>query len=178
MLDLAAALPGSFSVYNGPQCGASAPDHLHLQSGSREGLPVVREAGLRPGPALEAYGMRALLFRGERARVLGETERSLALLSEVTGREGEPWCNVAAWKDPANGFSLVLFPRSRHRPDAFHTGELKVSPATIDMSGILVAPFPADFERLTGDGVAAIYREVTLAEEPFRDLLARLQERG
>lgn len=36
MLDLAAALPGSFVVYNGPQCGASAPDHLHLQAGSRE----------------------------------------------------------------------------------------------------------------------------------------------
>ncbi|MBK8594491.1 MAG: DUF4922 domain-containing protein [Holophagales bacterium] len=177
MLDLAAALPGSFVVYNGPQCGASAPDHLHLQAGSRDRLPVVREAGRRPGPALEAYGMRALLFRGERARVLGETERSLALLSETTGREGEPWCNVAAWKE-ADGCVLVLYPRSRHRPEAFHTGELKVSPASIDLSGILVAPFPADFERLTGDDVAAIYGEVTIPEEPFREIVSRLERRG
>lgn len=177
MLDLAAALPGSFVVYNGPQCGASAPDHLHLQAGSRGGLPVVREAALRPGPALVAYGMRALLFHGERSRVLGETERALAILSEVTGREGEPWCNVAAWKG-ADGFLLVLYPRSRHRPEAFHRGELTVSPATIDMSGILVAPFVRDFERLTGDDVAAVYREVTIEEEPFRDVLARLERHG
>ncbi|MBK9090832.1 MAG: DUF4922 domain-containing protein [Holophagales bacterium] len=177
MLDLAAALPGSFVVYNGPQCGASAPDHLHLQAGSRDGLPVVREARLKPGPALEAYGMRALLFRGERSRVLGETQRALSLLSQVTGREGEPWCNVAAWAEPDSGLTLVLYPRSKHRPEAFHTGELKVSPATIDMSGILVAPFPKDFERLTGDDVAAVYREVTIPEDPFREVVTRLESR-
>ena len=173
MLDLAAELPGFFTVYNGPQCGASAPDHLHLQAGSRSGLPVVREAAGKPGPALEAYGMRALLFRGERARVLDETERALAQLSAVTGRAPEPWCNVAAWHE-GGGFALVLYPRSRHRPEAFHTGELKVSPASLDLSGILVAPFPRDFERLTGDDVAAVYREVTLGAEEFREVVERL----
>ena len=35
MLDLAAALPGYFVIYNGPECGASAPDHMHFQAGSR-----------------------------------------------------------------------------------------------------------------------------------------------
>lgn len=174
MLDLAEALPGSFTVYNGPECGASAPDHLHLQAGARGGLPLVHEAALAAGPALEARGMRALLFRGDRPRVVGETERALGHLSAVTGRTPEPWCNVAAWHEPGAGFSLVLFPRSRHRPDAFHTGELTVSPATLDMSGLLVVPFAKDFERLTGDEVAAVYREVTIDEEPFRDLLSRL----
>ena len=52
MLDLAEALPGSFTVYNGPECGASAPDHLHLQAGARAGLPLVHEAALAAGPAL------------------------------------------------------------------------------------------------------------------------------
>ena len=175
MLDLAAALPGFFTVYNGPQCGASAPDHLHLQAGSRNGLPVVREAEGWPGPTLEAYGMRALLLRGDRARVVGETESALAHLAAVTGREGEPLCNAAAWREGDGSFALVLYPRSRHRPESFHTGELTVSPATIDMSGILVAPFPRDFERLTGDGVAAVYREVTLGAGEFREVVERLR---
>ena len=178
MLDLAAALPGYFVVYNGPQCGASAPDHLHLQAGSREELPIVRETAGMAGPALEAYGVRALLFRGpDRSRVLGETERALAILASVTGGRPEPLCNVAAWAEPASGFSLVLFPRGKHRPDAFHTGELAVSPASIDMSGILVAPLARDFERLSGEDVAAVYREVTIPEDQFRDVLARLENR-
>ncbi len=178
MLDLAAALPGFFVIYNGPQCGASAPDHLHLQAGSRDGLPIVRETAGKAGPAIEAYGMRALLFRGpDRSRVRGETEQALALLSAVTGRGPEPWCNVAAWTEPASGFSLVLFPRGKHRPEAFHTGELAVSPATIDLSGVLVAPFARDFERLSGEDVAAVYGEVTIPEGQFRDVLARLENR-
>src|SRR5205085_5265931 len=32
MLDFAAGLPGYFVVYNGPECGASAPDHMHFQA--------------------------------------------------------------------------------------------------------------------------------------------------
>ncbi|HYN42723.1 MAG TPA: DUF4922 domain-containing protein [Thermoanaerobaculia bacterium] len=178
MLDLAAALPGFFVIYNGPQCGASAPDHLHLQAGSRDGLPIVREAVGKTGPTIEAYGMRALLFRGpDRSRVLDETERALAILSAVTGKEPEPWCNVAAFHDQDAGFTVVLFPRSKHRPDAFHAGDLAVSPATIDMSGILVAPFLKDFERLSGEDVAAVYGEVTIPEDQFRDALSRLESR-
>jgi hypothetical protein len=177
MLDLAAALPGFFTVYNGPQCGASAPDHLHLQAGSRAGLPIVREAEGKAG-AVEAYGMRALLFRGaDRSRVVGETQRALSILSAVTGREGEAWCNVAAYHEPGSGYTLVLYPRSRHRPDAFHSGELTVSPAAIDLSGILVTPFARDFERVSGDDVAAVYREVTLPEEAFREVVGKLGAR-
>lgn len=174
MLDLAAALPGLFAAYNGPLCGASAPDHLHLQAGSSEGLPILRAIEGRPGPAVEAYGVRALLLRGERSRVLDETERALSHLAAVTGQEPEAWCNVVVFHGDAAGFSLVLFPRSKHRPDAFHTGELTVSPATLDMSGILVTPYPKDFERLTGEEVAALFREVTLPADQFREVVARL----
>ena len=175
MLDLAAALPGFFVIYNGPQCGASAPDHLHLQAGSRDGLPIVRETAGKAGPAIEAYGVRAFLLRGARQRVVGETERALSHLAAVTGREGEPWCNAAAWREGDGSFALVLYPRSKHRPEAFHSGDLAVSPATIDMSGILVAPFLRDFERLSGDDVAAVYREVTLGAGEFRDVVERLE---
>lgn len=177
MLDLAEALPGSFVLYNGPRCGASAPDHLHLQAGSRAELPLAREVAGREGPAFEAWGMRALLLRGDRARLLGESHRALALLAEVTGRAPEPWCNVVAFREEEGAFALVLFPREKHRPEAFHSGDLRVSPAGIDLSGLLVAPFEQDFERLSGDVVEAVFREVTLPGEPFREVVARMGAR-
>lgn len=177
LLDLAAELPGHAVLYNGPECGASAPDHLHLQAGAREELPIVRIAGRARGPVVEAYGTRALLFRGGRSRVLDSTGRALARLAEVTGRGPEPWCNVVAWREPEGAFALVLFPRSRHRPEAFHRGELTVSPAAIDLSGVLVAPFRKDYDRLTGEEVAAVFREVTLGAAEFGAVAAGLEAR-
>lgn len=177
LLDLAAELPGSFTLYNGPRCGASAPDHLHLQAGDRAALPIVSEAAACTGPALQARGARALLFRGERGRVLDAAHRALEALAAVVPQEPEPWCNVAAWHEPQAGFSLVLFPRAKHRPDAFHRGERTVSPASIDMSGLLVTPLRKDFDALTGEEIAAIYDEVSLPDEAFRAVVSRLEGR-
>jgi hypothetical protein len=79
--------------------------------------------------------------------------------------------------EPDAGWTTILFPRGKHRPDAFHRGELTVSPAAIDLCGILVAPVEKDFERISGDDVAAVFREVSLAEEPFREVSRRLEGR-
>ncbi len=78
------------------------------------------------------------------------------------------------WHEAEAGFTLVLFPRAKHRPESFHSGDRIVSPAAIDLSGILVTPFRKDFDGLTGEEVASIYREVTLAGEPFREVVAGL----
>lgn len=187
MLDLAAALPDSFVIYNGPECGASAPDHMHLQAGSREGLPIVRDTAEMAGPALRLYGGRALLFRGEdRSSLVSEVSRALELISRVTGRRPEPWCNVvvhwsgalrgrAANPQSGSGWTVFLFPRGKHRPDVFRAGTLTVSPAAIDLCGILVAPLEKDFVRISGDDVAAVFREVSLPEDGFRDVTKRLE---
>lgn len=179
MLDLAAALPGLFVLYNGPRCGASAPDHLHLQAGSRDGLPIVAVAARAAGLAVEAYGLRALLLRdSERARLVDRIERVLSALEAATGQEPEPWVNAAVFHEGGTGWSVLLFPRGKHRPDAFHTGELTVSPAAVDLCGILVTPREQDFERLTGADVETVFREVTLPEAPFQEALARLGSAG
>lgn len=36
-------LPGMFVFYNGARCGASAPDHAHLQAGQRGLVPIERD---------------------------------------------------------------------------------------------------------------------------------------
>jgi hypothetical protein len=178
MLDLAEALPDSFVVYNGPECGASAPDHKHLQAGSRNGLPIARDVAGLGGSEIRLYGGRALLLRGGDRRGMEEkTNRAVETLADVTGKRPEPLCNVMTFFEPEAGWTTILFPRGKHRPDAFHRGELTVSPAAIDLCGILVAPVEKDFERISGDDVAAVFREVSLAEEQFREVSRRLEGR-
>lgn len=40
-LDFARRLPDFVVFYNGPRCGASAPDHLHFQAGTKAFLPLI-----------------------------------------------------------------------------------------------------------------------------------------
>ena len=175
MLDLAAALPGYFVVYNGPECGASAPDHLHFQAGSRSLFPIEGEAADRGGLALCGYARNVLVFRDrDRSALIARTERAIELLAEITGKDGEPLINVALFHE-RGAWTEYLFPRGKHRPRAFETGELTVSPASIDLCGILVVPLARDFEKITGDAIAAVLREVTLPDDRFRWVVDRLE---
>ncbi len=85
MLDLAAALPGYFIIYNGPECGASAPDHLHFQAGSRAVFPIEKDTARLNGATVPNYARNVLLFRGrERSALIDRMDRAIALLAETT----------------------------------------------------------------------------------------------
>lgn len=43
MMEITSQLNEMFVFYNGPQCGASAPDHMHFQAGSRGVVPLERD---------------------------------------------------------------------------------------------------------------------------------------
>lgn len=175
MLDLAAALPGYFVIYNGPECGASAPDHLHFQAGSRSLFPIEKDAARLSGLALPNYGRNVFVFRGrERSALIDRTDRAIALLAEATGKRAEPLLNLAVFHE-AGEWITYLFPRCKHRPEAFYTGELTVSPASIDLCGIFVVPLAQDFERITAGAIAGIFREVTLPDREFREVAAKLE---
>jgi hypothetical protein len=176
LLDIAAALPGYFVIYNGPRCGASAPDHLHFQAGSRELFPIEQDSQDMSGPAMTNYARNVLLFRSiDREHVLNSTGQAIQLLSAVTGNADEPLINIAAFHDSQRGWTVYLFPRGKHRPEVFHTGELTVSPASIDLCGIFVVPVAKDFDRISGPDVAAIFREVTLPDAQLQQVIARLE---
>ena len=74
-----------------------------------------------------------------------------------------------------NEWVTYLFPRGKHRPEVFYTGELTVSPASIDLCGIFVVPIANDFEKITGDAIAAIFREVTLPDDLFQEVAGKLE---
>jgi len=174
MLDLAAALPGYFIVYNGPECGASAPDHLHFQAGSRSLLPIERDTAGLTGVTVPNYGRNVFLFRGtDRSALIDRVDRATELLAETTGKRAEPLVNIAVFNERGD-WVTYLFPRGKHRPEVFYTGELTVSPASIDLCGIFVVPLARDFKRITGDAIAAIFREVTLPDAQFREVAAKL----
>jgi hypothetical protein len=175
ILNLAAALPGYFVIYNGPECGASAPDHLHFQAGSRALLPIEKDTAGLNGVTVPNYARNVFLFRERDGAALIELiDRAIELLAETTGKIGEPMINLAVFRERAE-WVAYMFPRGKHRPEVFHTGELTVSPAAIDLCGIFVVPLARDFEQITGDAIAAIFREVTLPDDQFRHIAAQLE---
>ena len=175
MLDIAAALPGYFVIYNGPECGASAPDHMHFQAGLRTLFPIEKDTARLNGLTVPGYARNVLLFRGtDRSKLIDRVDRAIESLAQVTGKRPEPLINIAVFFEEKQWTSYLL-PRGKHRPAVFHTGELTVSPATIDLCGIFVVPLAKDFERINSQSIAAIFREVTLPDEQFRDVAATLE---
>jgi len=174
MLDLAAALPGYFIIYNGPECGASAPDHMHFQAGSRRLFPIEKQTAGLTSITVPKYRRNVLLLRGrERSVLIHRMDRAIDLLAEIAGKR-EPMVNIAAFHESGD-WVAYLFPRKKHRPEVFYTGELTVSPASIDLCGVFVVPLVQDFERITGDAIAAIFQEVTLPDDQFQEVAEKLE---
>jgi ATP adenylyltransferase/5',5'''-P-1,P-4-tetraphosphate phosphorylase II len=175
MLDLAAALAGYFIVYNGPECGASAPDHMHFQAGSRVLFPIGHDTAGLTSVTIPNYARNVLLLRGrDRSVLIDRLDRAIDLLAQATSKRSEPLINIAAFYERGEWIAY-LFPRGKHRPEVFQTGELMVSPASIDLCGIFVVPRAQDFERITGEAIAAIFREVTLPDDQFREVAGKLE---
>jgi ATP adenylyltransferase/5',5'''-P-1,P-4-tetraphosphate phosphorylase II len=182
LLDLALDLGGEFFVvYNGAACGASAPDHLHFQACERKSLPIIREietwerrrlsndSGVET-ITLKDYRLNALVARGaDRGAASEWFERALRRLAEVTGAESEPMINLVVTRD-GDRWTVIVFPRGKHRPDRyFADGDAKmtVSPAAIDLAGVLVVPQPDHFTKITSRDAEEIYAEVTLNKTVF-----------
>jgi ATP adenylyltransferase/5',5'''-P-1,P-4-tetraphosphate phosphorylase II len=182
LLDLALDLGGQFFViYNGAACGASAPDHLHFQACERKPLPIIREietwerqslsndSGVETF-TLKDYRLNALVARGADRRAISEwSDRALRLLAEVTGADSEPMINLVVTRD-GDRWTVIIFPRGKHRPDRYFAegdAKLTVSPAAIDLAGVLVVPQPDHFAKITSRDAEEIYAEVTLGGEAF-----------
>lgn len=170
MLALAAELPGWAVFYNGPKCGASAPDHFHFQAVRADRLPVYRDyrrvnrTEILPGlTAMNDYGREVLCFEAVDAALL---EESLATLYEKMHyddpADAEPMFNAICIRE-ARCWLLFVMPRSTYRPAQYSAEEnnIMISPGTIEMAGVMIAPRAEDYERLTADDIRDIYKQVT-----------------
>jgi hypothetical protein len=168
---LARAIAPDLAVfYNGPRCGASAPDHFHFQCARADGLPILNElpvvGGVESVTPVFSFGRSMIVVTGtDAAQVAKLTETAIDALPRVEGRLDEPMLNLLAHHD-GNHFTAVLFPRRAHRPACYFADEadrIAVSPAILEMCGILVVTEPQDFERIDADIARGIYEEVSLA---------------
>jgi hypothetical protein len=78
--------------------------------------------------------------------------------------------NIAAWFS-ADSWTVLVFPRGKHRPGVYETKELTVSPATIDLCCVFVVPVPSDYEKIRGVDIEQILAEVTVPAELFQSVM-------
>ena len=172
MLKIAGQLePGYMIFYNGPRSGASAPDHLHMQIGRSEGIPLLDKLRENEPPAkdepitIQPFGFPVIVIKGS------DPARLWDYISGMTVYDGdyEPRMNVLSFNRDGQVITAII-PRSKHRPDCYYAqeGRILVSPGGIDMFGMVITPRKEDFESLTERQVLDIYRQVTPQQPKIR----------
>jgi len=175
MLDLSRILPGFVVVYNGPECGASAPDHLHFQACLHRGLPVIADVSRVSGMSIEDYARNVLVLKGfDRVWLSERFEAVMERLSKTDPNRPEPMVNVVAFFADKE-WVVMVFPRGKHRPTAYSSGELIFSPASIDLCGVPVLPVEDDFKKVGSTMIEKIFMEVTMDSDVFGDVVRDLE---
>jgi hypothetical protein len=175
--------------YNGPRAGASAPDHLHFQAAPAGLMPVEKEildprkrTGARRRDGVEicrtaglARGM--LVIEGkEEGNIAAAVGEVIGMVGRRATSDGEPLLNILCTRT-GEGWRLILFPRRKHRPDAYFREEgerLLVSPGAVDMGGMIITSREKEFHALTPDLVREIFREVAFDDTAVDALLDHL----
>lgn len=193
LYELADRFEGTLFFYNGPKCGASAPDHLHFQGGDGSVVPLCRDwrgwkERLREVARLDAdnrlctiedYPFPTLVLISN-DKTLAQTlfRRAYAALP-CHPDDTEPMLNVLAWREEASVVTILL-PREKHRPACYtascEADRMLISPGALDMAGLVITPRKEDFDRLTPSLLVKTVGEVALGQEAFAKVLRRLQE--
>jgi Domain of unknown function (DUF4922) len=187
LLSLSKELSPEFTVfYNGPRCGASAPDHMHFQVSPSGSIPVEGDAGdvqrrillKKEGAvsflALRKYGRQVLLLESEFKNELASSFLNLtSAMQRIALTSEEPMLNVLC-SFQENAWRLIIFPRHKHRPDIyFRQGDARVliSPAAVDIGGLVITPVERDFQRADAALIESIFEEVSVAPDVFEKII-------
>lgn len=186
MLELSRELDGFTVFYNGPQCGASAPDHFHFQAGKRGFLPIEKELEILEKNHAEVLvqksGIKIFAVKNYLRRFVGLVSANPVELNNVFHRVysslqlkngNEPMMNILSFFE--NGeWKIIIFPREKLRPSHFYKegkNQLIVSPAAVELGGILVLPRQEDYVSISNKIISEIYHEITLSSSDFEHLV-------
>ncbi len=188
MLLLAREWQGMVLFYNGARCGASAPDHAHLQAVRAADVPMLggewREtisSSLEPlrynggGVIYRACGYLVPLFMIQASGV-EESMRLMRLMVSampLIDGESEPGMNAFCYYTPSDGYVTIVIPRSKHRPECYGTEGEKgrmISPGALDMASLMIAPQENDYMYLCAEEALAILKEVGISEEDAAEI--------
>lgn len=191
MLELAKELDEYVIFYNGPKCGASAPDHMHFQAGNKGFLPLEMHIEDTPKDALITVDNASTIFllKDEpRNTVLikGRDKASVSQLFDnlynelpIQDGEKEPMLNLLAWYSNDCYYLIVLL-RKKHRPACyFETGEKRIlsSPASVDLGGVFITPIEEDFKKINTDNIKQILSEICLNREEVIQIIQQLKRK-
>lgn len=187
-LALAKDFSPRFTVfYNGPKCGASAPDHAHFQASPAGIIPIEEEAAVESRRLLrgnvDGVDVLQVTNLGREVIVLegGDQDAVEALLLQCVGAmqraaatTDEPMLNIiGSYRNDL--WRLIIFPRRKHRPDAYFreaTAKILISPAAVDMGGLIVTPIEKDFLAVDAPMAEDIYREVSIDGHRVEQILS------
>jgi ATP adenylyltransferase/5',5'''-P-1,P-4-tetraphosphate phosphorylase II len=192
LLELAAAMEGFTVFYNGPECGASAPDHLHFQAGESSFMPVTDDF-----ERIKSSGR--ILFSGEKTSVWAFDNYLRKMISVETSSMDEAlkvvdlyYKHFAAMQpekiEPmmnalcsfSNGkWTIHLFPRKAHRPTHFYEeGEkqILISPGSVDFGGVFILPRREDFDKISKENIVDILAQVCVDQDTFLELTAEIRK--
>ena len=177
--------------YNGPKCGASAPDHLHFQAGTSGILPLQANwqrlsRNLTDVISLNDEEKIAVVrdFIVPAFVIISKSEESDETLFHrlyksmpMRGDETEPMMNIIAWRKEDEYISVVI-PREKHRPEAYFAegdAQVMVSPGALDMSGLIITPREEDFHKLTEESATTILQECGISTEKMNSIVTKLK---
>lgn len=197
MLDLADEYQSHTFFYNGPQCGASAPDHHHFQACPRGLMPL--ECAVEA--ALEGQSdVRLDHILNEDGAVLlrcGCFTRGIYVLSAPTSEamsrlfyhilecaplkpeDDEPRFNLFAYRT-TDAFRVIVILRDKHLSHHYFSDgpdQLTMSLGCADMTGFVIVSVPDDYAKLTPELLGEMLDEVSISEEDEALFLARLTRR-
>ncbi|MFI3239665.1 MAG: DUF4922 domain-containing protein [Bacteroidales bacterium] len=174
--------------YNGPKCGASAPDHMHFQAGNKGFMTVADDLKNGKLKAYKSVGGATLYKVEDLSHPLiiiksSTVEDAETLFSELYAKlytpegEKEPMLNLLCWYADGGEWNIVVFPRMKHRPscyDAEGDAKILISPASVDMGGVFIIPLEEDFVKISADNVKTIFDEVCMSDAEADEILKSL----
>lgn len=177
--------------YNGPKCGASAPDHLHFQAGTNGILPlqtnwqrlsrnltdIISLNDEEKISVVRDFIVPAFVIISKSAESDEALFRRLYKAMPQRGDETEPMMNIISWRKGEEFISVVI-PREKHRPEAYFAegdAQFVVSPGALDMSGLIITPREEDFRKLTEEKAFSLLQECGVSEEKMNVIIAKLK---
>lgn len=198
-------LPTEYAVfYNGPLCGASAPDHCHFQAVPQKYIPLItqyNELRKTAQPILANFKFAEnkdlqtidfdevnMLYINDYIypifAIEAQNSNYTTILEQLfhhlpkTTDEWEPKVNIIMWKNEnAKNTHLLIIPRSKHRPDCYYAEkekQLLISPGALDMAGTIITTREEDFRNITSEYIVNILKEVSISFEEAEEIIWKI----
>jgi diadenosine tetraphosphate (Ap4A) HIT family hydrolase len=175
--------------YNGPRCGASAPDHLHFHVVPSDMMPIekeiredrnknlIRQVEGASILTLMSLSRPIIIVEGKELRSV-ETALRMAVtaMQEALPAPDEPMMNLLCAYDGTQ-WRVLIIPRRKHRPEAYYREgdeRILISPGMVDMGGLIITPVEKDFNAIDAEQIGNIFKEVSMDDDTFAKIMATL----